>query len=150
MLFSIGLLDFGLFFYVFCLGHFAYLLHFSTRLAVSMLAMVFAADLLYGIYRGWMRALRFGLMPIACGLIATGLATWADLPIKHGVVLALLVPLAVSIGHFTLGRMEQDMGIRTARLQPGRGRLICSLSSYLFLAPLVFHYFRWFLRWGDL
>ncbi len=150
MLFSIGLLDFGLFFYIFCLGHFAYLLIFATPLAVLMLALVVVVDFIY--QAPWIRSrvMRLGLMWLACGWITALVAPWVALPWVHAVTLGVLIPLAVCLGRFTLSKMEEDMGIRDALRQPGRGRLICSLKSYLFLAPLFFHYLRWFFRWGDL
>lgn len=150
MLFSIGLLDFGLLFYIFCLGHFAYLLIFSTPLAALMLTLVLVVDLLYR--APWIRThvIRLGSMWVACGLIVALWAPWAALPWVHAFTLGVLVPLVACLGRFTLSKMEEDMGIRDALLQPGRGRLICSLKSYLFLAPLFFHYLRWFLLWGDL
>ena len=72
------------------------------------------------------------------------------IPLKHSVALGFIIPIFVSLGRFTLRQIEQDLGIRADRLQPGRGRTIESLKSYLFTAPIVFHYLRWFLKWGDL
>ena len=65
-------------------------------------------------------------------------------------MLGILIPMSVCLGRFTLHAVEQDLGIRADRLQPGRGRTIEGLKSYLFTAPIVFHYLRWFLKWGDL
>ena len=75
---------------------------------------------------------------------------WSGIPTSHSVALGIILPLAAGIGHFTLQKFEKDLGIRSVRLQPGRGKYIKAAGLYLFTAPIAFHYLRWFLKWGDL
>jgi phosphatidate cytidylyltransferase len=150
IVFSVGALDFGLFFYVFCLGHICYLIFFSERMALLMILAVTITDFIFRYFQRKSYALR-GIFQIICitpfYLILT---KWSGIPIEHCVALGIIIPVASCMGQFTLKEIEQDLGIRAERLQPGRGRTIEALKSYLFTAPIVFHYLRWFLRWGDL
>ena len=150
IVFSVGVLDFGLFFYVFCMGHFCYLVFFSERIAMLMVIAVAAADGIYRLLNDRPLILRLLLQIIAAGLLFSGLAEWTSIPLHHSAWLGVLIPVCVCLGRFTLERMEDDLGIRADRLQPGRGLTINELKSYLFTAPAVFHYLRWFLKWGDL
>jgi phosphatidate cytidylyltransferase len=150
IVFSVGALDFGLFFYVFCMGHICYLIFFSERMAMVMILAVTIADFLFR-YLGrksyWLRCLLQILFIIPFLLIVS---EWAGIGLEHCVGLGILIPVLSCIGQFTLKEIEQDLGIWADRLQPGRGRTIEALKCYLFTAPVVFHYLRWFLKWGDL
>jgi phosphatidate cytidylyltransferase len=150
IVFSVGALDFGLFFYVLCMGHLCYLMFFSERIAMLMVATVVAADLIRKLPLSRSVALRLLLQMFAAVSIFLGLSRWTAVPVVHSVALGILVPVCVCLGRFTLNAIEGDLGIRADRLQPGRGRLIGALKCYLFTAPAVFHYLRWFLKWGDL
>ena len=77
-------------------------------------------------------------------------AGWSGIPLIHSAALGVIIPIIACIGFFTLKELEQDLGIRAERLQPGRGKTIEALKIYLFIAPVFFHYLRWFLKWGDL
>ena len=59
-------------------------------------------------------------------------------------------PFLVLCGNHTLRTLEDDLGVAPEKLEPGRGLLLDSLKAYLFSAPPVFHYLRWFLDWGNL
>jgi len=61
------------------------------------------------------------------------------------VILRLLIPALVAIGSFTMDCLEADMGIDRSRLSAGRGAVLNSMKSYLYAAPVVFHYLRYFL-----
>ncbi|MBU1693973.1 MAG: hypothetical protein KKC51_08410 [Verrucomicrobia bacterium] len=150
IVFSVGALDFGLFFYVSCMGHLCYLAFFSERIAMLMIATVAAADLIHRALRNRPRALRVPLQVVVACVLFTGLAEWSAIPLNHSFALGIIIPLLVCLGRFTLKQIEDDLGIRADRLQPGRGRTIDALKSYLFIAPIVFHYLRWFLKWGAL
>jgi phosphatidate cytidylyltransferase len=150
IVFSVGVLDFGLFFYVSCVGHLGYLLFYSARMALLMIGAVTIADWIYKALRSRPLPLRLMLqIAFICPLYA-GLSSWTAIPLHHSVMLGILIPVTVCVGCFTLNQVEHDLGIRADRLQPGRGRTIEGLKSYLFTAPIVFHYLRWFLKWGDL
>jgi phosphatidate cytidylyltransferase len=148
--FSVGALNFGLFFYVFCAGHLGYLLFYSARMTLLMIVAVTVADWIHRSLKSRSLVWRILLqLAVTCPL-CIGLASWTAVPLKHSAMLGLLVPVSVCLGRFTLNQVEEDLGIRADRLQPGRGRTIEGLKSYLFTAPIIFHYLRWFLKWGDL
>ena len=56
----------------------------------------------------------------------------------------------LSDGDYTIGVLERDMGIGAADLEPGRGRVLDSLKSVLFAAPILFHFLRWTMKFGEL
>ena len=150
IVFSVGALDFGLFFYVFCLGHICYLIFFSERMAMLMILAVTITDSIFRYLQRRSYGLRCLYQTICIIPLYLILAKWSGIPIEHCVALGIIIPVASCMGQFTLKEIEQDLGIRADRLQPGRGRTIEALKSYLFTAPAVFHYLRWFLKWGDL
>jgi phosphatidate cytidylyltransferase len=150
IVFSVGMLDLGLFFYVFCVGHLGYLLFYSARMTLLMVVAVAIADGVYTSLKSPSLTLRMLLRVAIIGPLYVGLTQWTGIPLAHSAMLGILIPISVCLGRFTLHAVEQDLGIRADRLQPGRGRTIEGLKSYLFTAPIVFHYLRWFLKWGDL
>ncbi len=150
MVFSVGVLDFGLFFYVFCLGHICYLIFFSERMALLMVAAVLIADTLFRAMPRSSYVWRWLWQTLALVPFTLILTCWSGIPAVHGVALGIIIPVLSCMGQFTLHKIEDDLGIRADRLQPGRGRTIEALKSYLFTAPVVYHYLRWFLKWGDL
>ncbi|MDP6418865.1 MAG: hypothetical protein QGG80_05310 [Candidatus Krumholzibacteria bacterium] len=150
MVFSVGALDFGLFLFVFSLGHLAYLARFSVRMALLGILAVALADLLGRLLSHRNRITAY-LAGAAGALLLLGLGSpWSGIPLKHSLSLALLLPLFVLTGQFTLDALGKDLGIRPDRLEAGRGRALDALKAQLFAAPILFHYLRWFLHWGDL
>jgi predicted CDP-diglyceride synthetase/phosphatidate cytidylyltransferase len=79
-------------------------------------------------------------------LVALGYAIrpLTGIPLHHAVVLGFLIPSLVAIGAFTIDHLEEDLGIDRSRLAPGRGEVLNSLKSFLYSAPIVFHYLRYF------
>ena len=150
IMFSVGMLDFGLFFFVFCVGHIGYLLFYSARITLLMLLAVTLAGWIHKTLGTRSLGVKFPVQLAAVFPLCIGLASWTTMPLIHSAALGILIPLSVCLGRFTLKELEQDLGIRADRLQPGRGRTIEGLKSYLYTAPIVFHYLRWFLKWGDL
>ena len=149
MVFSVGALDFGLFLFVFSLGHLAYLARFSVRMALLGILAVALADLLGRLLSHRNRITAY-LAGAAGALLLLGLGSpWSGIPLKHSLSLALLLPLFVLTGQFTLDALGKDLGIRPDRLEAGRGRALDALKAQLFAAPILFHYLRWFLHWGD-
>jgi len=149
IVFSVGALDFGLFFYVMCMGHICYLMFFSPRIAMLMAATVAIADATARLFRGKHVGLPLAVEVLAATSLFVGLSRWIGVPVKHCIGVGVIIPVLVCLGRFTLKQIEGDLGIRADRLQPGRGRLIEAMKSYLFTAPIVFHYLRWFMKWGD-
>jgi phosphatidate cytidylyltransferase len=154
--FSIGSIDLGLFLFVFCMGHIGYLLHFSTCLAIFITLNVASCDLIISLLRNTNILLKYLLSSMMCLGLLLVQRPWIVHPgfvpfnLPLAVPLTLLIPLLVIIGHFTLAAIEADLGICKERLEPGRGRVLHSIKSYLFVAPVAFHYLRWFLHWGDI
>ena len=50
------------------------------------------------------------------------------------------------MGHHTGDYIKADVGVEAESLGPGRGQVLDSTKSYLFAAPVVFHYIRYFLK----
>ena len=150
IVFSVGALNFGLFFFVFCMGHLCYLHFFSERITLLMVVAVIVAVRIDKALRSRMPGLGLLLQLIATCSLYAGLAGWMAIPLGHSIMLGILVPVSVFLARTTLHQIEEDLGIRADRLQPGRGRTIEGLKSCLFTAPIIFHYLRWFLKWGDL
>jgi len=148
-LFSIGAIDFGLFFFVYCLGHIAYLAYFSTWLVMLLLLSVVGCNLAIAITAGRSRIPGFILSCLICLALTLGLRTWTLVPAGPAVFLGFLIPVLVHMGNYTVGVLEIDLGISAADLEPGRGRVLDSLKSYLFTAPIVFHFLRWTMKFGE-
>jgi predicted CDP-diglyceride synthetase/phosphatidate cytidylyltransferase len=148
--FSIGVVDFGLFLFVYCVGHIAYLAQFSTWMAAFLIASVALCDLFDRVLisKGRDRLagfpLRYLLSAPLTVAISVGMAGWMTLPLVHAVMLGLLVPLLVYAGSIATGAVETDLGISRDRLLPGTGQIIHGTKSFFFTAPIVFHYIRYF------
>jgi predicted CDP-diglyceride synthetase/phosphatidate cytidylyltransferase len=83
--------------------------------------------------------------PLVAGL-GLLLGPWSGIPWVHSVFLGFLIPALVAVGCFTIDHLEEDLGIERSRLKPGRGELLNSLKSFLYAAPVTFHYLRYFLE----
>lgn len=144
--FSVGAIDFGLFLFVYCLGHLAYLARYSQALALFLVLGVLLCDLLDRMVAraggGPLLKILASVPPI--WLLATVLGGSVNLPRVHSLGLAALLPLMVLMGSFTLRAVEEDLGIDPTQLEPGRGRWIDGLRAQLFAAPVIFHYLRYF------
>lgn len=149
--FSVGVIELGLFLLVYCIGHVGYLAFYSTWMAIFLVSGVAICDL---------SALVFGsrdkpplqgillqvLLPApVIALLGFALVPWSGIPVAHSVILGLLIPGLVAVGSFTMDCLEVDLGIDRSRLSPGRGAVLNSMKSYLYTAPVVFHYLRYFL-----
>jgi phosphatidate cytidylyltransferase len=148
--FSTGVIDLGLFLFVYCMGHIGYLAFFSVRIAILFVLLVALTDLVCRRLETRRFILRF---PVAvAGALALSLLSsdWTGIPKLHSAGLGILTPSLVFCGHFTMFTLEEDLGVTPGQLEPGRGLVLDSLKAYLFAAPISFHYLRWFLHWGDL
>jgi phosphatidate cytidylyltransferase len=149
--FTIGALDFGLLLLVYCTGHIGYLARISTWMAAFLVLAIMLSDLFTALFlpgkRGLVAtfAIRYVLSaPLVVGL-AVALSPMTGIPIPHAVVLGLLIPALVNIGRFTILCVEEDLGIDVENLRAGRGGMIHGLKSFLYTAPVVFHYVRYYL-----
>lgn len=147
---SIGAIDFGLFLLVYCIGHIGYLALFSTWKAIMLILNVSICDLIAFLLEKskklpWRGVIAKYLISAPVTVILTlALSGWTGIPWLHSVALGLLIPALVAIGRRTLTYIESDLGIGTGRLLPGKGRVLDSLRSFLYAAPVVFHYIRYF------
>jgi predicted CDP-diglyceride synthetase/phosphatidate cytidylyltransferase len=149
--FSIGAIDFGLFLLVYCIGHIGYLALFSTWKAAWLILSVAACDFILHYIKArrmsaWGRALlRYAACLPLTLLLAWGLSGWSGIPLIHAFILGSMVPALVGIGRFTVAYIETDLGVERHRPRPGKGQLMDNLKSFLYAAPVIFHYIRYFL-----
>jgi phosphatidate cytidylyltransferase len=146
--FSIGAIDFGLFLFVYCTGHIGYLARYSSWKAILLVLSVAASDIVAGAVAS-RRGGRAGALayPAAAAItlpLTLALSPWTGIPLVHSAALGLLIPALVWVAHLTLAPIEVDLRIDRSRLLPGRGEILNSLKSFLFAAPVVFHYVRYF------
>jgi len=149
-LLSIGIIDFGLFFFVYCLGHLAYLAYYSSWLALLLLLPVAFCKFVSTRCSRWGRlpGLLIGL-PAVVGLSLL-LRPWTGVPCGPAIFVGVLIPVLVQMGERTVAMIERDLGIDAGNLEPGRGRVLDALAAYLFAAPIVFHYLRWIMKFDEL
>ena len=149
---SIGALDLGLFLLVYCVGHIGYLAFYSTWMAIFVVASVSVCDLFAWIFkardRTQLQSIAYQLLTPAPVILVLALALmpWTGIPLVHSVILAALIPALVAIGCHTMDHLEADLGIERSRLHPGRGQVINTIKSFLYVAPVAFHYLRYFLE----
>jgi len=149
-IFSIGVINFGLFLFVYCFGHIGYLALFSSWKAAMLIISVAICDMIdfYFSRKGlppWRRAvvLYVTSVPVTILLIWV-LSGWAGITGIHIPILGGLIPLLVIMGHHTIAYIQEDFKIIVEDPRPGRGQNISNIRSFLYSAPVVFHYIRYF------
>ncbi|MFX0198623.1 MAG: phosphatidate cytidylyltransferase [Candidatus Hodarchaeota archaeon] len=154
-LLSIGIIDLGLFLLVFCIGHIGYLALFSTWWAIMLILNVAICDLISILMRKrknhrWINVLTQYFVSAPFTIILTlGLSNWTGIPWLHSIFLGILIPILVAIGRHTIRYIEKDLGISRNQLLPGKGQVIDNLRSFLYAAPVIFHYLRFFSMRSD-
>ena len=149
--FSIGAIDLGLFLLVYCVGHIGYLARYSTWMAAFLVLAVALCDHVAGVVPATSRGhraralIRYAIAAPLTVLLAWALSGWTGIPRDHSIILGLLIPGLVGIGRYTMGHIEIDLGIQRDNLRPGSGQIIDCLKSFMYTAPVVFHYIRYFL-----
>ncbi|MEE8377467.1 MAG: hypothetical protein V3R45_03780 [Candidatus Aminicenantaceae bacterium] len=149
-LFSIGVIDFGIFLLVYCIGHIGYLSLFSTWMAVMLILNVAVCDFISILMRKRIKPPRHWILPQyfmsapVIVIITLVLSEWTRIPQLHCIFLGIMIPALVAIGRHTIRYIEKDFGIRRDELVPGKGQVLDSLRSFLYTAPVVFHYIRYF------
>jgi len=150
--FSIGAIDFGLFLFVFCIGHVGYLLSYSVWMAALLILNVLVCDLAICLVRNRVerpiaKILLSWLAPVPIVLaLSLALSPWTEIPPIHSIILALMIPVLVQMGHHAGRFVEADLGIQEDLLVPGRGQILDNLQSLFYAAPVMFHYIRYFLK----
>lgn len=149
--FSIGAIDFGLFLFVFCLGHIGYLLHFGFWKPVLLVLDILTCDLAILIIKRRLDKPRKAYLykyllplPFTVGLSYL-MVSWTGIPIIHSCTLGAIMPLLVIMGHHLGDFIKEDLGVSGEALFPGRGQILDNLKSFFFAAPVAFHYMRYFL-----
>jgi len=150
--FSVGAIDFGLFLFVYCLGHIGYLLLYSAWMAAMLILAVALSDAVAFVVsrRTERAAVRHAVSVLSALPLTVGLnllvSGWTDIPVGHAVALGLLIPALAAMGRHTIDYVKYDLGIRSADPLPGRGEILDHLRSLFFVAPVVFHYIRYYLK----
>lgn len=152
MVFSIGVIDLGLFLCVYCLGHVAYLISLSTWWAAAFVASVALCDVLHRLIKDraakyWQDLLVWYVasVPLVLGVMF-GLSMVTDIPAKHNLVLGFMIPALVVAGYHTLTYVEHDLGIEEELPRPGHGQILSNLKTVFYTGPVVFHYLRYFVQ----
>jgi phosphatidate cytidylyltransferase len=150
-IYSIGTIDFGLFLFVFCLGHLAYLSYLSCWMAVMLILSVAICDVIPIVLGKKITSAKnsylFRLlmpMPLTVGLSLLML-NWTNIPMVHSIILGLMIPALVVIGYHTVRYFELDLGIVKEEMKTGEGQIIDNVKTLLYTSPIVFHYIRYFL-----
>jgi phosphatidate cytidylyltransferase len=150
--FSIGAIEFGLFAFVFCLGHLGYLASFSTWMAALIVINVLACDSVSHVVGPQTKTLwgnylvRF-LAPLPITVtVSIVLSEWTEIPLLHSIILAGMIPILSILGHRAGDFVGADLRIEEDLLIAGRGQILNNLKSLLLVAPVTFHYLRYFLE----
>jgi len=150
--FSIGAIEFGLFAFVFCLGHLGYLASFSTWMAAMVVLNVLACDVVSHFVgpatktvMGNHSARILAPLPITIA-VTLALSNWTQIPMVHSIVLACMIPALVVMGHRAGDFVGADLRIEDDLLIAGRGQILNNLKALLFVAPVTFHYIYYFLK----
>jgi phosphatidate cytidylyltransferase len=149
--YSIGVIDFGLFLLVYCMGHISYLMSYSVWMAALLILNVAVCDTISRLLRDqgkpfWVRLAGRYVLPLPVTvLLAVLLSPWTTIPRQHSAVLGALIPMLVVTGRHVGSYVEADLGVAEETISPGRGQILDNLKSLLLAAPIVFHYVRYFL-----
>ncbi|MFC1726859.1 hypothetical protein ACFL4T_14650 [candidate division KSB1 bacterium] len=148
---SIGIISFGLFLFVYCIGHIAYLTYYSLWTACMLILNLLICDtstcyIEKSSLSSLKRLILLYFIPVPFTiLLSYFVRSWCGLPVIHSIILGLIIPLLVIIGRFTIRYLESDLGIIRENLKPGRGLLLDNIMSLLYSAPVVLHYYRYFI-----
>jgi phosphatidate cytidylyltransferase len=149
--FSIGVIDFGLFLFVYCMGHISYLMSYSIWMAVMLILNVAVCDIVSRLLQdhgkpGWATLALSYFLPLPVTILfAVVLSPWTTIPWRHSAALGAMIPLLALMGRRTGSYVEADLGVAEETVGPGRGQILDNLKSLLLVAPIVFHYIRYFL-----
>jgi len=150
-IYSIGTIDFGLFLFVYCIGHLAYISFHSTWIAAMLILNIAICDTVSfftdnRINNSWKKILSKYFIPTPITItLSLLLSDWTGIPAIHSLILGLLIPALVLIGNHTIIYFESDLGIVRDKMQPGRGLILDNIKSILYTAPIVLHYIRYFI-----
>lgn len=150
--FSIGAIEFGLFAFVFCLGHLGYLASYSTWMAALVVINVLMCDIVSKVFGPKIESpLKDFLVKLLAPMpftvaVSTILIDWTGIPMLHSIVLACMIPILVILGHRAGDFVGADLRIEEDLLIAGRGQILNNLKALLLVAPVTFHYIYYFLK----
>ncbi len=150
--FSVGAIDFGLFLFVYCIGHVGYLLLYETWMPVLLVLSIGICDLTTRILHnrmisGWLGlGGRLFIPMLFTILLSRLLSPWTGIPSTHSVILGAMLPILAVMGQHTGDFLKADLGVEEDFLFAGKGQILDNLKSFFFTAPVMFHYIRYFLK----
>jgi phosphatidate cytidylyltransferase len=82
---------------------------------------------------------------LVTGVLGTMLIAWlAGLPIGHGAVIGVLIPIITPFGDFAISMMKRQVNVKdSSTLIPGHGGMLDRLDSLLFASVVVYYYVTW-------
>ncbi len=142
---SVGIIDFGLFLLVFCVGHLGYLLTVSIWTTIALVLSIPLTESILAIVARKSHSIgQYAISAPVTVLLFALASDWTGLPFVHSIALGLIVPAATLMGRLTLRAIQNDLGVAPNTAESGRGKVIASMGAYLFPAPVVFHYLYFF------
>lgn len=142
---------FGLFLFVYSIGHIAYLSSYNVWLAALVILCIMFCDII-GFYAKkislWYGklGLHYLLASIFTIPLALLLAKWCDISLLHASIIGAIIPILSIISEHTVLYLEDDLGMIKENLKPGTGFILDNVKSLLYVAPVVFHYYRHFCK----
>lgn len=149
-IYSVGAICFGLFLFVYCVGHLAYLSRYSSAIAGAVVFGIVLSDMvLRQLAAREVRGFRYFLAGYALPAPLTGLLLWAvskwlGVSGHYPAILGLMIPALVIVGNHTVEHIGADLGISGPDAPPGKGGIIENVKPLLFAAPIALHYYRYF------
>jgi predicted CDP-diglyceride synthetase/phosphatidate cytidylyltransferase len=126
-------------------------MHFSTWAAVFLIVSVTVCDGFARATQGrigasWVDLLVRYFLPFpVVAVLSWLLSPWTEIPLLHALILAAMIPLLVILGQHTIEYVKRDLGVSKSPSRPGQGKILDNLRSLFFTAPVVLHYYRYFL-----
>lgn len=146
--FSIGAINFGLFLFVYCIGHLGFLTGYSPWLSLALILNIIICDLaafLISRHNKFSGQMTLSIIPVTA-LTSLALSPLSGISRGDALLVGAITPPLVAMSRRTMSYIEADLGIDKKKLRPGKGQLIDSLKSYLYVAPVILHYITYIMR----
>lgn len=77
------------------------------------------------------------------------IGSYLDIPIGHSLALGLFACLCGQIGDLSESALKREVGVKdSGNIFGSHGGFLDRIDSFLFTAPVCFHFFLWFRPWG--
>jgi len=145
IVFSVGVIGFGLFLFVFGNGLLGFLTLYNIWLGIIVLINVSLSDAiafsLYStekpIFRGKIIQYLAAIpITVTVSILVSG---WTLLSLGNSILIGAAIPLLVAVSRFIMFHIESDLGIARDYNSLRRGRLINSSCSLIMVAPIIFY-----------